>query len=188
MNNSKQKKLLDALKHFKAEHGRMPTRKDFKDKLIEPSYVTFFRVFGSVEKMAKELDLYERGETVFENPEEQAEGKEQFPDSEGGLPPIRHIRKPRVPFRCGFCGGNIQKSFEWATARSYIIYRLIGLIKNNPGNGEYTPAIFDALAKIFGASNNEVEKGLRKEGYYEAYLKRITPEAVEAASKIIGKK
>ncbi len=161
MKNTKQN-LLEMLSLFKAENNRLPTRQDFEAKRIEPSFMTFYRILGNVEAWAKELDLYERGETVFNDPRE---GAESF---------YAEASKTKTEFRCVWCGGYIQKPFNYENAKSYIVYRLIRQIKDNPGNGDYQAAVFDSLARIFGTGSEYVEKELRNEGLFNAYQERIT--------------
>jgi len=166
--NTKQD-LLEKLRLFKAEYGRLPTRGDFEDKLIEPSFMTFHRTLGNAEAMAKALDLYERGEMVFEKRELKSE-----------------VSKSKKVFQCVFCGSRTQKPFDYATCKDYIISRLIDLIKRNSENSDYTAAIFDSIAKIFGPgdeTNETAERALRNEGYFEAYRKRTAGLQINQASR-----
>ena len=154
------KEMLESLVEFKKKHGCLPTRKDFEALKITPSYRTYYRVFKNAKNMAKQVDLFERGELVFED-----ERKEESMPNKA----TDRITK----FRCPFCGSHIQQSFDWATCKTTIIMKLVKLIKNNSSNGDYAPVVFDCLATIFGEGHQDVEYSLRHEGYFEAYQKRV---------------
>ena len=158
--SNKKKELLESLVEFKKKYDRLPTRQDFEAKKITPSYRTYFRIFKNTKNIAKQVDLYERDELVFKE-----ERKEETTPNKA----TNRITK----FRCPFCGSHIQQPFEWATCKTYILMRLVGLIGNNSTNGDYTNAIFDSLFRIFGDGHKDVEFSLRHEGYFETYQKRV---------------
>lgn len=154
------KKLLDGLLRFKKAVGRLPCKQDFETKAITPSYRTYLRAFESLENMEKQLDLYERGELVFKD-ERRVE-----------LTPNKATKR-KSNFSCPFCGSNIQKPFDYCTCKDLIIWRLVDLIKSHSTDTEYCHAVFDCLAKTFGAAHQEVENALRREGFFAAYQMRV---------------
>ncbi len=146
------KELITKLREFEDKHGYLPTRQDFKDKKITPSHATFYRIFNGKENMIKELELYKKGELVFETKERAFE------------------KQPK--FRCLICGSHIQESFSHDTLKIILIMRFIDLLKKN-GNSDYANAVFDCFGKVFGSGHQDVEQALRKEGFFNAYLQRL---------------
>lgn len=154
MSYSKQE-LIESLIEFKNEYGRYPTRKDFRAKKITPSKNVYYRAFRSMEKAIKQVELYGRGEFVFE--EEQK---------------TRHYSVKRGKFICPFCGSDKQKPFDYTTCEYIIRSRLIELLRKSE-NQYYSNAIFDCLVSIFGRGHTEVEQALKKAGFYAQYMERV---------------
>jgi len=147
--------LITRLIQFKDENGRLPTRKDFKGKRITPNKNVYYKIFGDMKNAAKQVDLLQQGELVFEA------GKSVW------HPALKGYR-----FRCPFCGSGLQAPFNYATCKDYILSRFMDHIKNNLKNKDYLDAVFDCLASVFGEANADVEKALRAEGFFSAYQKR----------------
>jgi len=146
------KELINKLIEFENERGHLPTRQDFKVKKITPSHATFYRIFNGKENMIKELELYKKGELVFDTKEKIFE------------------KKPK--FRCPFCGSSIQEPFDYNTCKDTIRRRLIDRLNKN-GNKDYSNGVIDSLVDVLGRRNQEVEQALRKEGLLGAYLERL---------------
>lgn len=154
MSYSKQD-LLDRLIAFKNEHNRYPTRQDFRSKKITPSKNVFYRIFGSMENTFKQAELFESGELVLEEKQK-----------------TRHTISKKIGFSCPFCGSDIQKPFDYATCKTYIILRFVEHIKKNHANKDYLNGIFDCMASVFGRDHRDVERAIGEAGFLKAYLNR----------------
>jgi hypothetical protein len=143
--------LLGNLIEFKKKHNRYPTTEDFEKKKITPTRKAFYRKFGNMKKAFGEADLFEKGELVF-------------------IQEKKVSRRP-TPFGCPFCGSYLQKPFDYATCKHYIIIRFMELLNNN-NNRDYSNAVFDCFLAVFGPGNLEAENALRKEGFLKEYLER----------------
>lgn len=150
MSYSKQD-LLGNLIEFKKNYNRYPTTEDFETKKITPTRKAFYRKFGNMKKAFEATDLFEKGELVFIQEDK--------------------FSRRSTPFRCPFCGSYLQKPFDYATCKHYIILRFMEFLNNN-NKRDYSNAVFDCFLAVFGPGNLEAEDALRKGGFLKEYLER----------------
>lgn len=155
MSYSKQE-MLEKLIEFKDEHGCFPKRKDLVNGM--PSKTTLYRVFGGLDKATQQAGLYEKGDLIFEDVEDNIRLKKSMKKQRG--------------FPCAFCGNYTTNPIEYYS--SMISNITSGSIKvlNFSSSPKHTNGALDIVLAVFGCNNSYVRGELDQAGYIDQFDER----------------